>query len=131
MKQLEKIVEIMGYPGEEDLAFINDQHSLAYLSRLPKKSPIKWEEKIPKANPLALDLLQKMLSFSPDKRISVHEAIRHPYFANFAHLGDPPVSETKFDWSWDQFELSKDLLQKLIYMESLYFHPEDSEKGSS
>lgn len=34
------------------------------------------------------------------------------------------MSETKFDWSWDQFELSKDLLQKLIYMESLYFHPD-------
>jgi len=73
-------VEIMGYPSEEDTAFISDQHSLAYLSRLPKKSPIKWEEKIPGANPLALDLLQKMLSFSPTKRISVHEAIRHPYF---------------------------------------------------
>jgi hypothetical protein len=36
------------------------------------------------------------------------------------------VSESKFDWSWDQFELSKDLLQKLISMESLYFHPDSS-----
>jgi serine/threonine protein kinase len=53
---------------------------LNYLSRLPKKSPIKWEEKIPGANPLALDLLQKMLCFSPNKRITVHDAIRHPYF---------------------------------------------------
>jgi hypothetical protein len=36
------------------------------------------------------------------------------------------VSESKFDWSWDQFELSKDLLQKLISMESLYFHPDNN-----
>lgn len=68
-----------------------------------------------------------MLSFSPDTRISVSEAIKHEYFKNFQHLGAPPVSETRFDWSWDQFELNKELLQKLIYMESLYFHPEEKE----
>ena len=51
-----------------------------------------------------------MLSFSPDKRISVSEAIKHEYFKNFQHLGAPPVSETRFDWSWDQFELNKELL---------------------
>jgi hypothetical protein len=68
-----------------------------------------------------------MLRFSPDKRITIKDAINHPYFSNFAHLGEPPVSETKFDWSWDSFELNKELLQRLIYMESLYFHPEESE----
>jgi serine/threonine protein kinase len=51
-----------------------------------------------------------MLRFSPDKRITVKEAICHPYFKNFESLGEPPVSETVFDWSWDNFELSKDLL---------------------
>ena len=70
---------------------------------------MKWEEKIPDASPQAIDLLQKMLKFSPDKRITIREAINHPYFANFSQLG-PPVSETVFDWSWDYFELNKELL---------------------
>jgi len=83
MKQLDKIIEVIGYPSEEDLSFINNEHTLSYLKRLPKKCHIKWEEKIPHATPLALDLLQKMLSFSPERRISVSEAIRHPYFKNF------------------------------------------------
>lgn len=83
MKQLDKIVEIVGYPSEEDLSFINNDHSLSYLRRLPRKSPVKWQDKIPGANPLAIDLLQKMLSFSPERRISVEEAIKHPYFKNF------------------------------------------------
>ena len=110
MKQLDKIIEVVGYPSEEDLAFVNNEHSLSYLRRLPKKGQIKWEEKIPHATPIALDLLQKMLTFSPERRISVEEAIKHPYFKNFQHLGAPPVSETRFDWSWDQFELNKELL---------------------
>ena len=66
-----------------------------------------------------------MLRFSPDRRITVHDAISHQYFKeSFADFGEPPKSETTFDWSWDEFELNRELLQKLIYMESLYFHPE-------
>jgi hypothetical protein len=54
-----------------------------------------------------------MLRFSPERRITISEAINHPYFLNFAHLDSPPVSETVFDWSWDRWdtiELNKDLL---------------------
>jgi mitogen-activated protein kinase 1/3 len=72
-----------------------------------------------------------MLAFSPLKRISVEDAIKHPYFSGFAHLGEAPKSETRFDWSWDQFELSKELLQRLIYMESLYFHPAQNPNTAS
>ena len=32
-------------------------------------------------NPLALDLLKKMLIVSPERRITVAEALEHPYFA--------------------------------------------------
>jgi serine/threonine protein kinase len=35
----------------------------------------------PDANPEAIDLLEKMLQFNPDKRITVEEALAHPYLA--------------------------------------------------
>jgi serine/threonine protein kinase len=102
---------VIGFPADEDLDFINNEHTLNYLKKLTKqKPPVKWEERIPNANPMAIDLLVKMLRFSPEKRITVKEAINHPYFASFAHLGLPPESETVFDWSWDHFELNKELL---------------------
>ena len=108
---MDKIIEVLGYPEEEDLDFINNEHTLNYVRKLPKpKSPIKWEEKIPNANPHAIDLLLKMLRFSPDKRISIEDAINHPFFTNFAHLGMPPKSDTVFEWSWDEFDFSKELL---------------------
>lgn len=62
------------------MEFIDNEYTLNYLKRLPKAKQIKWEEKIPHANPDAIDLLQKMLRFSPDKRITVYDAIKHPYF---------------------------------------------------
>jgi len=34
---------------------------------------------IPKASSIALDMLERLLAFSPDKRIGVEEALQHPY----------------------------------------------------
>lgn len=33
----------------------------------------------PNANALALDMLEKLLAFNPTKRITVDEALKHPY----------------------------------------------------
>lgn len=32
-----------------------------------------------------------------------------------------------FDWSWDNFKPTKDLLQNMVYDESLFYHPEVKE----
>lgn len=41
---------------------------------------VKWQHKFPNANPLAIDLLTKLLTFNPKKRIKVEDAIKHEYF---------------------------------------------------
>lgn len=38
-------------------------------------------EFFPDANPLAIDLLAKMLKFNPDERITVMQALAHPYLS--------------------------------------------------
>jgi mitogen-activated protein kinase 1/3 len=42
MKQLDKIVEVIGFPTDEDLAFVNNEHALNYMNRMPKKQQIRW-----------------------------------------------------------------------------------------
>lgn len=52
-----------------------------YLSALPKKPKVPFSQVYPRAAPLACDLLDKLLCFDPDKRLTVEQALRHPYLA--------------------------------------------------
>lgn len=44
------------------------------------------------ANPLAIDLLNKLLEFDPAKRITVEEALAHPYLSAY-HDEDDEVNQ--------------------------------------
>lgn len=52
----------------------------------------RFEAAFPTASPEALDLLQRLLQFNPDKRISAEEALRHPFCAQFHSPEDEPCA---------------------------------------
>lgn len=51
---------------------------------------------IPAINPVAYDLLSRLLIFDAEKRISVDEALRHPYFEDLHDSEDEPAAENVF-----------------------------------
>ena len=57
--------------------------------------------------------------------------MKHPYFEGLHNEEAEPECEEPFDWTWDDFEPTKEMLQKMVYEESLEFHPdeEDIETG--
>ena len=44
------------------------------------KEKKRFSDIFPNADPLAIDLLEMLLQFSPEKRISAEDALRHEYF---------------------------------------------------
>lgn len=50
----------------------------------------------PDADPKALDLLDKMLTFNPHKRIGVEDALAHPYLEQYYDPADE-VCRNKFE----------------------------------
>ena len=97
------------------------------ILKLPKKSKKKFSDLYKGANPVALDLLEKMLTFHPKKRITIKECLEHPYFTDIRDQEAETTAEKPFDWSFDEVELTKENLQKMIYEESLNFHKENEE----
>jgi mitogen-activated protein kinase 15 len=48
-------------------------------------------ELFPTASPDAVDLIERCLSFNPDKRPSAAEALKHPYVRQFHNPADEPA----------------------------------------
>ena len=121
-------VAVTGTPKMEDLDFIKKKEAKEFFLKLVKRTKLTWSSLFPNANPIALDLLEKMLTFNPKKRYTVDQCMSHPYFEGLHDPEQEPITTAPFDWSFDAVELTKENLQSMIYDESLYYHNEDEDE---
>jgi len=111
--QLNQILHYLGTPSEDTLRRVGSPRAQDYIRSLPIKPRIPFEKLYPTANPLAIDLLSKMLAFDPAKRISCEDALNHPYLAVWHDPNDEPVCTTKFDFAFEEEE-SMEGMKKMI-----------------
>ena len=84
LNQIERIVEVLGKPRNEDVESIDSLLCRNILSNISIGRRKGFTCTFSKANEDALDLLRKLLIFNPKKRITVEEALRHPYVKDFS-----------------------------------------------
>ena len=109
--QLTLILDVLGTPTMEDYYGIKSRRAREYIRSLPFKKKIPMKAMFPKTSDLALDLLEKLLAFNPVKRITVEDALRHPYLEPYHDPEDEPTAEAIPEEFFD-FDKNKDSLTK-------------------
>lgn len=102
------IVDLLGFPTKEELENVTDSDALSFMSRLPKKKTKSFEKEFKAFNPDAVDLMRKMLAFDPSKRITVEDALAHPYLKDLHAPEDEPATGlvSGFDFDFELFDLT-------------------------
>ncbi|KAF7347725.1 Mitogen-activated protein kinase [Mycena venus] len=130
--QLDLILDVIGTPSLDEFYAITSRRSRDYIRALPIRKRRPFPTLFPHASADAIDFLSKTLTFDPKKRLTVDEALSHPYLV--AYVSPPPhdpedeptvipLSPSYFQFDVHKEELSKDQLKELLYQEVLDFTP--------
>lgn len=119
--QLALIIDILGTPKMDDYNAIKSRRAKEYIRMLPFRHKKKFSSLYPQASEDAVDLLEKLLTFSPKKRLTVEQALEHPYVSFYHDPNDEPngkpLPDGFFDFDRKKEALSMGELKKLLWDE--------------
>lgn len=122
LDQIHKIFDMLGTPDESEIRNIQSPVAQRYVQQLPFRKKKPFSSFFPKnTDPLALDLLEKMLRFDPEKRCTVEEALNHEFLQDWREEDDPiSTSPTPihFDFDIENFQFNQEILESLFHQES-------------
>uniref|UniRef100_A0A0E0LBF1 mitogen-activated protein kinase n=1 Tax=Oryza punctata TaxID=4537 RepID=A0A0E0LBF1_ORYPU len=151
--QLDLITDLLGTPSLDAISQVRNDKARKYLTCMRKKQPASFSHKFPKADPLALQLLRKLLAFDPKDRPSAEEACRtndrfidptylrrksmfdpsaialalaDPYFNGLAKVEREPSCQPipKMEFEFERRRATKEDIKELIFREILEYHPQ-------
>lgn len=124
--QLRLICDKLGRPAEKDLDFVTSERAKRFMNSLPNKAPPSFAELFPahKDEKDALNLLKRMLEIHPKKRITVEQALQHPFLESLHSPDDEPTTSSTFSFEFENEELSREKVQALIWEEIREYHPD-------
>lgn len=127
VQQLVLITELLGTPDDSDIGFLKSENARKYVKQLPRFPKLPFSHKFPDISPVAIDLAERMLVFDPSKRITVEEALNHPFLMSLHEINEEPICSSPFIFDFEQASLSEEDIKELIWKESLNFNPNQTE----
>jgi mitogen-activated protein kinase 1/3 len=89
---------------------------------LPVRKRTPWKQLFPNASDLSLNMLDYLLTFNPNRRVTVEEALKHPYLAQYYEPSDEPTAPHPFTFDMELDDLPLPQLKQLIFEETEIIH---------
>jgi mitogen-activated protein kinase 1/3 len=127
---LTKIFNIIGTPRPEEVEQLDREDAKVYINCFKQNAGAGVRSLFPNVEEGSVDILEKMLKFSPKERVVVRDALEHPLFAE---IRDPSGERTAEKMVVLDFEgkqavtLDEPNLRKYFALQVKNFHPEAPE----
>lgn len=93
LDQIKKIFQLLGTPNEETWPGLSSLSAFKVFN-FTNQEPTTLRRRFSYLTEQGLDILSKLLTLNPKKRISTEEALRHPYFSEHPLPKDPVLFPT-------------------------------------
>jgi mitogen-activated protein kinase 1/3 len=124
--QLRLIMSLLGNPAPEDVAFIEKERYREMLLKMSKKDHVPWEKVISSGGrqvgtmpneDVCISLIDQLLQFAPEKRLTAQTALEHPYFEGLHNPANESACES--EWGFVTEDLDVEEVFKMLQAESL------------
>lgn len=128
--QLQLIISCLGTPEKAALRRIQNENCRKFIESLPASGGQPMEEVVASASREALDVLDRTLRLSPERRITVGQALEHPYLEQLHCPDDEPVRAPldPADFEFERRKIDMAALREEIFLEALRCHPQKHEQ---
>eukprot|EP01062_Namystynia_karyoxenos_P049612 TRINITY_DN3802_c1_g3_i2.p1 TRINITY_DN3802_c1_g3~~TRINITY_DN3802_c1_g3_i2.p1 ORF type:complete len:487 (+),score=195.63 TRINITY_DN3802_c1_g3_i2:68-1462(+) len=122
--QLICITQICGTPQARDIAVIGSEQAQQFLRSLEVRPKVPYEQLFPEASAKSVDLLEGVLKFNPNERLTVDQALSHAWLAHLHATNEEPTARKRFLFEYDTNVLTPAQCKEIVYREVSRFHPE-------
>lgn len=134
LDQLDTIIDVLGPPPQETIdamaggpvdglrTSLQDKLRKRLMKLKGRKQKMTLAERFKEAPPQAIDLLTKLLQFNPANRITIDEAIKHPFLAAYANEYNEQAQVGKrADFSFEKTATTIKNIRKFITDEIIWY----------
>lgn len=104
-EHIQQIISVLGTPNEEDLEFVLDEELKRTILELRPVEAVNWNRMLPYLNEEervnGIDLMKRCLEFNPHNRISVDEALNHPYLSSVRNINEERSVDNAINFDYE------------------------------
>lgn len=121
--QLNLIFDLLGAPpSEADMSFVESEDLIRLMLGMEKKPKVDFATLFKATSKEGINLLERLLAFSPYNRLTITECLNHPYFKDVRKKENEGVASSRAMLEFDDEEnLTEARIRELFQQEFDYF----------